>query len=64
MDLSSRLRFYIERGRKMSGYETVFKSRLLLVALALLAGLASFIAFGGTAYGEGELPEGFATRRA
>ncbi len=43
----------------MSGYETVFKSRLLLVALALLAGLASFIAFGGTAYGEGELPEGF-----
>ncbi len=32
--------------------------------LALLAGLASFIAFGGTAYGEGELPEGFATSRA
>ncbi len=43
----------------MSGYVMVSKSRLLLVTLALLAGLASLIAFGGTAYGEGELPEGF-----
>ena len=43
----------------MSGYVVVSKSRLLLVTLALLAGLASLIAFGGTAYGEGELPEGF-----
>jgi hypothetical protein len=43
----------------MPGHRTIFGYRLLVVALALLAGLASFIAFGRPAHGAGELPDDF-----